>query len=280
VHLQTVLSNTMRLYCRTSVDAFAYTYDLTTAKNGGEGVLTIAYNSQLAVANDVDFNGDSLDLIGQISAAANATISATIVNATSPASGPGVFVSGNLVLNAPSASYSNTFFSVFGDVTVGGGTAGQQQFASGQINLNGNFNQLPGAVPNTFVTSFDHQVTLQGFNGTGTVSMANAAANPFTNLVIDRFGGTTTFNSDVTLAVTPRSTAPITFALISGKLTVPTSRLFTVNGVLALLNGTTFTVDGAAVTPGGSCQRNPQGGTAVVNGTGTVNGQTPSVACP
>jgi hypothetical protein len=279
-HLGNVNANTIHIYCRTSVDTIASASVLTIAQNGGEGRLSLANNSALSIVSDVVFAGDQLNVGGSIYVGGNAAFSSTSITGGSTTS-PSVYVQGTATFNAPAATYNNVFFNVTGDVIVGGGAAGSQQFINGQLNVNGNFTQLGGSVANTFATSVNHQTTFQGSGVPQSITLANAASNPFTILRVLNPGGVTTFNSSVSVLQTSGSTASsVGLDLSAGTLVIPASTALNVSGFIALSTGTTFTVNGAVTVTNGTCHKSGTTTGTVVNGSGTVNGQSPAIGCP
>jgi len=147
--------------------------------------------------------------------------------------------------------------------------------------VNGNFTQLGGSVANTFATSVNHQTTFQGSGVPQSITLANAASNPFTILRVLNPGGVTTFNSSVSVLQTSGSTASsVGLDLSAGTLVIPASTALNVSGFIALSTGTTFTVNGAVTVTNGTCHKSGTTTGTVVNGSGTVNGQSPAIGCP
>jgi hypothetical protein len=270
---------TLTIYCKTSIDStyFVGVDTLRVIANGGQAWLSVNSGGGLDVWGDAVIAGDNFVLYDDFYVDGNATIGGANVNV---AGNGWLYVDGDATFNATFASYNgnSVYVTVNGNMLVGGGTAGQQQFNGGYLYVRGNFTQATGSVNNTFVTTANHAAYFVG-EGPQTITLANPSSSPFTMIRMSNSSlAGITLGSDLSVALTSGSTTPEIY-LQSGKFTIPATRAVTVNGSVYMLGGSVLTVNGALTVSGTCTGRVSQG--ATINGTGTINGSASlSTACP
>ncbi len=261
----------LKIYCKTDVPAsnFIYVDSIRVFANGGQGLLSMGTRSYLDVYTDATFAGDGFTFDGDLYVGGNAVFGGQSV--TFGTNGT-VSVYGDATFNAVTGSYSSGYIDGYNFI-VGGPGAGPQRFIGGNLYIQGNFTQLAGTVPGTFITSNDNIAYFQG-NSPQTITLADPTSAVFSQLYVS--SAALTLASNVNVALTQGSTTSGVY--VANTLIIPATRTLAVQGSVLLTGGNSVLTVNGALTTTGTCSGRVNGG--IVNGTGTVNGQPTASACP
>ncbi|MDB4891978.1 MAG: hypothetical protein JWL61_3833, partial [Gemmatimonadetes bacterium] len=228
VSLRTVSANVMNVRCHARIDTTGVSVNtLNVIPNSGQGWLQLSQaRAGLAVSGNANFTGDSLVVTGGvITVSGTSTFGGRVtwLGGTLSTVGPAVFAS-------TSALYQTMQMFVQGDATFGGASAGQQNFAGGQLTLLGNFSQVTGIVGGpgglTFSTSVDH-VTVFAGTSPQTVAFANPTTSKFSVLQLqNQSAGGVQLTTDAQII---NGTAQPRVEIASGRLQVNSGKTLTLN---------------------------------------------------